>query len=70
MEAYWSYTENIIIQSNVKSEQKLWSFIKHKKVSSAGITSLKVNGILKGTSKEKAELFNSFSSIFLLRIAP
>ena len=67
-EAYWSYTENLITETGEdysKNKKKLWTFIKHRKTDSIDIAQLKENGLLKDTSREKAEILNTqFSSIF------
>ena len=68
-EAYWSYTENLITESGEdysKNKNKtLWTFIKHRKTDSIDIAPLKENGVLKDTSREKAEILNAqFSSVF------
>ena len=65
-EAYWSYTETIITESETKSNnKKLWTFIKHKKTDSVDIAPLKENGLLKDSPKDQAEILNNqFSSVF------
>ena len=65
-EAYWSYTENLLIESeNNSHNKKLWNFIKHRKTDSVDIAPLKENGVLKDSPKEKAEILNAqFSSRF------
>ena len=64
-EAYWSYTENLITETDSQSNKKLWTFIKHKKTDSINIAPLKVNDTVKDTPREKAEALNKqFSSVF------
>ena len=68
-EAYWSYTENLITETgedySKNKNKKLWTFIKHRKTDSIDIAPLKENGLLKDTSREKAEILNAqFSSVF------
>ena len=65
-EAYWSYTENLLTESeNNSHNKKLWNFIKHKKKDSVDIAPLKENGVLKDSPKEKAEILNAqFNSVF------
>ena len=65
-EAYWSYTETIITESETKSNnKKLWTFIKHKKTDSVDIAPLKENGLLKDSPKDQTEILNNqFSSVF------
>ena len=65
-EAYWSYTENLITETDSNSNnKKLWTFIKHRKTDSIDISPLKVNDTVKDTPREKAEILNAqFSSVF------
>ena len=65
-EAYWSYTENLLTESeNNSHNKKLWHIIKHRKNDSVDIAPLKENGVLKDSPKEKAEILNAqFSSDF------
>ena len=43
----------------------MWTFIKHRKRDSVGITPVKDNGVLKDSLKEKADIFNAqFMSVF------
>ena len=65
-EAHWSYTENLLTESeNNSHNKKLWNFIKHRKTNSVDIAPLKENGVLKDSPKEKAEILNAqFSSVF------
>ena len=66
--AYWKYVESIIIPDNAEKPtdtQKLWTFIKHRKVDSVGIAPLKDKGELKDAPHEKAAILNAqFSSVF------
>ena len=65
-EAYWSYTENLITETDSNSNNKqLWTFIKHRKTDSIDIAPLKVNDTVKDTPREKAKILNAqFSSVF------
>ena len=65
-EAYWSYTENLLTESeNNSHNEKLWNFIKHRKTDSVDIAPLKENCVLNDSHKEKAEILNAqFSSVF------
>ena len=66
-EAYWSYTENLLTESENNSHNKKKNFgtIKHRKTDSVDIVHLEENGVLKDSPKEKAEILKAqFSSVF------
>ena len=48
-----------------RGNKKLWSFIKHRKTDSVGVTPLKYKGMLWDKPKDKAEILNEqFKSVF------
>ena len=68
-DAYWNYVETNILPETSdepnKGNKKLWSFIKHRKTDSVGVTPLKYKGTLWDKPKDKAEILNEqFKSVF------
>ena len=68
-QAYWNYTETIVSENtpdnNRSNNEKLWTFIKHRKTDSIDVAPLKDNGILKDSPQDKAEILSKqFSSVF------
>ena len=67
--AYWNYEETNILPETSdepkRGNKKLWSFIKHRKTDSIGVTPLKYKGTLWDKPKDKAEILNErFKSVF------
>ena len=67
--AYWDYVETNIFPETSdepnRSNKKLWSFIKHRKTDSVGVSPLKYKGMLWDKAKDKAEILNEqFKSVF------
>jgi hypothetical protein len=67
--AYWDYMNNIVCDKTENKHgttNKFWGFIKSLKNDSSGVSPLRENGILRNTSKEKADVLNrQFSSVFV-----
>ena len=70
--AYWSYIENIVTPTegdDAKGEnssmKRFWTYMKHKKTDSNGISALKREGILHSDPLDKATILNEeFKSAF------
>ena len=62
---YYKYINNLLEPENDSSSKSFWKYIKSRKQDSVSIRTLKDNGNIAESAKEKAEMFNSqFCSVF------
>ena len=74
--AYWDYVEDLItpkdehsLEEKFSISKKFYTFIKHKKIDSTGIKTLKENGNTVTDPEYKADLLNNhFHSVFSQQI--
>ena len=61
----YNYYVSKLVDSNGNVSKRLWTFIKDKRIDHCGIASLKVNGTMYNTCKDKASVLNEyFTSVF------
>ena len=62
---YYNYINKLIDPAEDKTKKNLWSYLKHKRQDSFGVSTLKTNGKLHTTPESKAEALNDqFVSVF------
>ncbi len=63
--AYWEYLNGVINPDNDPSGKKFYRFIKSKKNDNFGVGTLRANGTIGSTNREKATILNNqFQSVF------
>ncbi len=63
--AYWDYVNRLLDPSQDKGSKGVWTYLKAKRRSSAGVAPLKTDGKLVTDAKDKATVLNQqFSSVF------
>ena len=64
---YYKYINNLLEPENDSSSKSFWKYIKSRKQDSVSIGTLKDNGNIAESAKEKAEMFNGqFCSVFTI----